>query len=231
MRTARRGLLLVAPALGLVTSAATRPVAGRTVEDVLHAIGPAARDRLRPMFTAAGVPYPPPAVTLLALKQERRLEVWATRGDDAPRRVASYPILAASGGAGPKLREGDRQVPEGVYRLQWLNPASSYHLSMKVDYPNAFDRRWALAEGRTRPGGDIFIHGRDVSIGCLALGDPAIEEMFVLASDVSLPRVKVLIAPVDFRRGRAVAPDPARPAWVDELYRTLRAEMAALAAP
>jgi hypothetical protein len=211
--------------LALVTM--TAPLDARTVEGVVGQLGPAARERLRPHFTAAGVPYPPRAVTLLALKEERRLELWAGRAN-AMRLVRSYAILAASGGPGPKLRQGDLQVPEGAYRIPWLNPNSLYHLSMKVDYPNALDRRQARRDGRTDPGGDIFIHGRDVSIGCIALGDPAIEELFVLAADVGLPRVKVLIAPRDLRlhAGRGVA--SGRPAWVDELYRSLREEMRAL---
>jgi hypothetical protein len=224
---AHRGHVAAGAALALASLMA--PAAGaRTVADVVRTLGPAARERLRPSFDAARVAYPPRAVTLLALKEERRVEVWA-RGPSGPSRsVVSYPILAASGGAGPKLREGDRQVPEGAYRVLWLNPASSYHLSMKVDYPNAHDVRQARAEGRTALGGDIFIHGRDVSIGCIALGDPAIEELFVLASDVGLPRVAVLIAPRDFRRRPPDAGDRGHAPWVADLYRTLHAEMAAL---
>jgi hypothetical protein len=109
------------------------------------------------------------------------LELWTE--DTAARLVHRYPVLAASGALGPKLRQGDLQVPEGVYRVLWLNPNSSYHLSMKLDYPNAFDREHARRDRRTDLGGDIFVHGRAVSIGCVALGDPAIEELFVLAAD------------------------------------------------
>ena len=221
----RRGVVL---ATVLPTTLATaRHMDARSVADVVRDMGPAARERLRPHFAAAGVAYPPRSVTLLALKEERRVELWAAAAG-SPRIVRSYPVLAASGVAGPKLREGDLQVPEGVYRIPLLNPNSQYHLSMKVDYPNAFDRRRARAEGRTRLGGDIFIHGRAVSIGCIAVGDPAIEELFVLASDVGLARIKVLIAPRDLRQsaGRDVAPSGSP--WLDELYAALRAEMAAL---
>ena len=225
METMGRHGVLLALALG----APACPAEARSVADVVRSVGPAARERLAPRFAATGVAYPPRSFTLLALKEERRVELWA--GDaGALRLVHTYPIRAASGTAGPKLREGDRQVPEGVYRILWLNPNSSYHLSLKVDYPNAFDRRRARAEGRTHLGGDIFIHGRDVSIGCIALGDPAIEELFVLSSDVRLPRVKVVIAPRDLRLhgGRDVASAPDR--WTDELHRALSAEMAVLSA-
>jgi murein L,D-transpeptidase YafK len=195
----------------------------RTVDDVLRRVGPGRRAQLQARFKQAAVAYPPRRVTLAAFKQERELEVWASDGG-AFRRVAGYPIQAASGGPGPKLREGDLQVPEGVYRLTVLNPNSSYHLSMRVDYPNAYDRQRAREEGRTRLGGDIYVHGRAVSIGCLAMGDEAIEELFVLAADTGLPRTRIVIAP-----NRAVGPAPAQPPWLGDLYGRIRGELAALA--
>ena len=198
---------------------------GRTVADVVRALGPQARARLQPHFERAGVAYPPRTATFVALKAERRFELWAedARGQHF---VREYEIQAASGRLGPKLVEGDLQVPEGLYRVLFLNPTSSYHLSMKLDYPNAFDRRQAARDGRTQLGGDIFIHGRAVSIGCIALGDPAIEELFVLAHDVGVPRLKAVLAPRDFRRQR---PDAAglRPdlPWLPELYAQLEREL------
>lgn len=197
----------------------------RSIESVVSFLGSAARERLRPHFERARVAYPPAAVMLLAFKQERTLELWA-KGGGAPRFVRRYDILAASGGPGPKLREGDRQVPEGRYRVLWLNPNSSYHLSLKLDYPNAFDLAQARRDGRTRLGGDIFIHGRAVSIGCLALGDEAIEEIFTLASDVGVAQVNALIAPVDFRV-RELRADERRHdlPWLDGLYDELRREL------
>ena len=231
MSGARRSLLLTGAATALVAVTGAHTTQARTIEDVVRDVGAAARARLHPSFAAAGIAYPPRSVTLLALKEERRVELWATGASGPRRRLTSYPILAASGGAGPKLREGDRQVPEGVYRILWLNPASSYHLSLKVDYPNAFDRRQARADGRTSLGGDIFIHGRDVSIGCIALGDPAVEELFVLAHDVGLSHLKVVIAPRDLRTPRTGPLESGHAPWVDGLYDVLRAEMAALGAP
>lgn len=190
------------------------------MEAALAEYGPPARDRLRPAFLAAHVPFPPERVWLVALKDERRLELWA--GSPASRTlVKEYAILAASGGPGPKRREGDLQVPEGLYRILWLNPASSYHLSMKVDYPNELDRAKARADRRTQLGGDIFIHGRNVSIGCLALGDPAIEELFVLAADVGVAHVQAVIVPHDFRRRPPALPARPDPAWLPELYAAL----------
>jgi murein L,D-transpeptidase YafK len=197
--------------------------AARTVQDVLTRFGPAVRQRLKPSFRAAGVAYPPKRLTLLAFKEERRLEVWAGA---APRAVfiREYAVVAASGGPGPKLVQGDGQVPEGIYRILWLNPNSRFHLSMKLDYPNAFDRRKAVGDGRTQLGGDIFIHGNAVSIGCLAMGDEAIEELFVLAADTGVRNIDVVIAPRDLRR---VSREhvPLRVAWADDLYRRLETEL------
>jgi hypothetical protein len=196
----------------------------RTVADVLTIYGPDARKRLAPHFERAGVAYPPKHLAFLVFKQERRLSVWARGADQQWRFVRHYPVLAASGHAGPKLREGDYQVPEGVYRIEHLNPNSSYHLSMKVSYPNPFDRAKAKLDGRTRLGGDIFIHGNRVSIGCVAVGDPAIEEMFTLVAETGHPTVQVLIAPNDLRVAGAVVHERS-PLWVGELYRTILAAL------
>lgn len=192
----------------------------QTLEQVLERYGPAARARLLPYFRAQGIDYPPPAITLLAIKDRASLELWA-QGADGPRQIRTYPIRGLSGHAGPKLREGDRQVPEGIYRILGFNPNSLYHLSMKLDYPNLFDRDRAAAEGRTRPGSNIFIHGKAVSIGCLAMGDRGIEELFVLSHDVGPANIGVAIAPSDPRQG-ALALDGGPP-WVAELYRNLEA--------
>ena len=202
-----------------------RMFGARSVADVLGAYGAKARERMAPHFEKAGVQYPPQRIALLVFKKERRLAVWAAGADGRWRYVRSYPVLAASGEAGPKLREGDRQVPEGLYRISWLNPNSSYHLSMKVDYPNDFDRRMAARERRTRLGGDIFIHGNAVSIGCVAIGDRAIEELFTLVADTGHARVKVIIAPNDLRIGRPVTRANA-PAWLAGLYRSIAAALA-----
>ena len=123
------------------------------------------------------------------------------------------------------FRSGDRQVPEGLYDIDLLNPNSKFSVSMRVNYPNDFDKAMALKENRKDPlGGAIMIHGRSSSIGCLAMGDPASEELFVLASDIGIEKVKVIIAPQDFRvKARptlAHAPD-----WLDGLYDQIEAAM------
>ncbi|MCB9948271.1 MAG: hypothetical protein H6842_10640 [Rhodospirillaceae bacterium] len=216
---------------GLASRIRARLRRPRSVGDAVAAYGPEARARLRPGFAAAGAAYPPAAVTLIGLKAERRIEVWAPGPSGRPVRVAAYGVVAASGGPGPKLREGDRQVPEGFYPVTALNPNSSFHLSLRVGYPSDEDRELAAVDGRTDLGGDIMIHGAGGSVGCLALTNRAIEEVFVLAADTGIAAMQVILAPRDLR-GRAVpaVPDGA-PAWTADRYARLHAAMAAFAVP
>ncbi len=198
----------------------------RTVAAVLERYGPAAESRLLPHFEAASVSYPPSGITLVALKAERRLELWA-EGSDGPVYITAYPILGASGGPGPKLRQGDLQVPEGVYGIPALNPNSSFHLSLRVDYPSPADREAARSDGRSQLGGDIFIHGKRGSVGCLAMGDQAIEELFVLAARTEAENRHLISVPWDLRtaEGRK-RPRPAGPPWLATRYDALQRALA-----
>ncbi len=196
-----------------------------TIEQRLAQIEPASSERLKVKFAAAGVAYPPAGVTLVGLKAEKRLQLYARAGGKEWRLVHSYPVLAASGTHGPKLREGDRQVPEGLYDIDLLNPNSKFSVSMRVNYPNDFDRAMAAKEKRRDPlGGAIMIHGRASSIGCLAMGDPAAEELFVLAHAIGISQVKVIIAPVDFRSKPWPKIEKA-PAWLNGLYGRIEAAL------
>ena len=202
----------------------------RTVDEVLIATGPAARARMESGFDAAGIAYPPQSVTLIGLKAEWRLEVWVPRLQGRAAKVADHPVLAASGGPGPKLREGDRQVPEGLYPITFLNANSRFHLSLRVGYPNAEDRAHAAREGRTNLGGDIMIHGAGGSVGCLALANESIEELFVLVADVGIAAVQTILAPHDMRGDRVPAIPPGAPEWTAARYATVHAAMARFAA-
>jgi len=200
-----------------------------TIQQRLDQYGPVARWRLAAHFKRAGVAYPPDELVLVGIKHTWQLEVWARGKQGTPmRRVATYPILAGSGTLGPKLREGDGQVPEGLYRIESLNPNSSYHLSLRVSYPNDFDRRNAAAEGRRNLGGDIMIHGSNCSVGCLAMGDPASEDLFVMASDTGLDSTSIILTPVDFRV-RNLPPDTTpQPGWTKALYQDIRRKLGEL---
>jgi murein L,D-transpeptidase YafK len=203
----------------------------KTVADRLEQYGTNARARLAPFFVKAVVAYPPTALAFIGLKEEKTLQIYAKSGTNGFKFIREYPILAASGVAGPKLREGDKQVPEGIYPIEWLNPNSSYHLSMRIGYPNAFDREQAAKDGRTKLGGDIMIHGNAKSVGCLAMGDEAAEEFFVLAADTKIENITVIIAPVDFRAGKTLATDAKLPGWTATLYPQIRSRLAEFPSP
>jgi L,D-transpeptidase catalytic domain len=204
------------------------PLPGQwTVGDVLQAYGKNVKAKLGHYFSKAKVSYPPQEVTLIAFKQEKKLELWA-RDNGEFRFIRDYFIMAASGEVGPKLRQGDRQVPEGIYRITDLNPNSHYHLSMKINYPNEFDLIHAEQEGRTDLGSDIFIHGKDASIGCLAVGDAAIRELFVLTAQVGVSNVKVVIAPHDPKLYPLLANSEELPEWTSELYTMISREIEAV---
>lgn len=217
----------VEAALGVIRQKVS---AKKTVEQRLQEYGPAARARLRPHFDRAKVSYPPPRLAFVGIKDEQRLEIYAAGPDGKFRFIRSHPILAASGVVGPKLREGDGQVPEGIYAIESLNPNSSYHLALRVSYPNAFDREQARRDGRAKLGGDIMIHGKAVSIGCLAMGDEAAEDLFVLVADTGRGNVEVVLTPVDFRRGKNLPKAANLPLWSESLYETIRARLRELPA-
>ena len=197
----------------------------------LAEIQPAANMRLVQRFEAAKAAWPPAEITFIAIKDEKVLELHARPAGGAWKLVHRYRVLAASGGIGPKLRQGDRQVPEGIYGIAYLNPNSDYHVSLKVNYPNAFDRQMAAAEGRKDLGGDIMIHGKNLSAGCLAVGDEAAEELFTLAAYVGLQHVKLIITPTDFRQNGQKSVDAGQPAWVPKLYVEVASAMADFKAP
>ena len=193
-----------------------------TVAERLVQYGPAARERLLPDFQSGALAYPPAQAALIGIKDQKVLELWARNEAGPFVRVKRYPIRAASGRLGPKLREGDRQVPEGLYRIEALNPNSRFHLALRVNYPNAFDQRQGQKDCRRDLGSDIMIHGSDVSVGCLAMGDKAIEELFVLVADTGRENTELILTPVDFRTSALPTDAGDLPAWSDELYGQIR---------
>jgi murein L,D-transpeptidase YafK len=110
-------------------------------------------------------------------KEEMVLEVWLKQ-DRSFAHFKTYPICTIGGrGLGPKTAKGDGRAPEGFYYVgpAQMNPHSSYHLAFNLGYPNTYDRT------RGRTGGSLMVHGRCVSIGCFAMGDRSIEEIYALA--------------------------------------------------
>jgi len=150
-----------------------------TVDDRLAEYAAAVEARLAPRFRVAGLAYPPRELAFVALKDERRLEVWGR--------------------------------------------------TIRLDYPNAFDRRMARFDGRTNLGGDIMIHGSVVSIGCIAIGDLAAEDVFVMSALAGIGNVRVIVAPADFRAGAAAPSGDGVPVWTRELYEAIASELSGFA--
>lgn len=150
-------------------------------------------------------------VHIRIFKQSSELEVWLRDGARYEL-FETYPICSYSGDLGPKLKEGDRQSPEGFYRVttDHLNPNSSYHLSFNLGFPNAYDQ----SHGRT--GSYLMVHGKCVSIGCYAMTDRGIEEIYLLTEAALLAgqeAVDVHVFP--FRMTDDAMAEHAGSQWID----------------
>ncbi len=165
----------------------------------------------------------PDKLVLIGLKYEKVLEVWGELHGKW-QHIYNYPFSAFSGRLGPKIEEGDRQIPEGIYRVTFLNPKSKFHLSMRLNYPNAFDKMVAKRDKRTDLGSDIMIHGSDRTVGCIPIGDESIEELYFLAEKVGIQNIKVILSPIDFRT-RDVRIKNKKYPWLKGLYSNIKKEM------
>ncbi len=193
----------------------------QAVDRAIKRYGLRVEPQLKSYFKKAGVSYPPRDIALLAFKSERKVELWAKNQDQSWKHVHNYPLTGFSGRLGPKLRENDKQIPEGVYKLVNFNPFSSMHLSMMINYPNNYDRQKGYQDGRRNLGNNIFIHGKNLSVGCLAIGDLAIDQLFILARRVGLEHIQVIIAPNDLRNKKPSTSTFAQPRWLPELYKQI----------
>lgn len=175
-------------AMGLVDSFLDDTPRGRAREDRAKQLKSGI---LKDLFASAGLSYPPKRLFFRVFKEEREFEVWASDDRRGPMdHLATYTVCHASGKAGPKTRQGDGQVPEGFYRLDALNRNSNYFLSMHVNYPNELDRKLR------RTGSAIMVHGNCVSIGCMAMSDDRIMELYLMVKDSGLlPNVPIHIFP------------------------------------
>ena len=189
----------------------------RSVESRLQSFGNEARKRLQ-------LACQPVKLVIIALKSEKRLELWGQDTNGKPFFIKSYPILAASGTAGPKLREGDRQVPEGFYNIESLHPNSHFYLALKIAYPSHEDIKIAIAEKRDTKqlGSNIMLHGRGGSVGCISVENQAVEEIFYLAGKLGKENISLLIMPFDFRKN----PLPVvQKDWLRKRYQQLSSEV------
>ena len=116
-------------------------------------------------------------IYIRAFKSEMELELWGRNSTDQKfQLIKKYDVCRNSGVLGPKRKQGDLQVPEGFYHIDRFNPSSTYHLSLGINYPNKSDRILGL---KGKLGGDIFIHGECVTIGCLPMTNDLIKEIYI----------------------------------------------------
>lgn len=197
------------------------PDKNRTTEQVVNTCLDKTASRYKAILEQKGMAFPPPNLQLLAFKEEQKLEVYANK-----KWLHTYRFKAYSGKRGPKQREGDRQIPEGIYQVEHLNPNSQFHISFKINYPNERDKKRATLAGIQNPGTDIFIHGKQVSVGCIPIGDAYIEELYTLVALAGEKNVQVIIFPNDARKLGKFLPCEVCPPDVNELYEELKAELA-----
>jgi len=165
-------------------------------------------DSLGREFRRKGVDYPASDLYLRVFKSQNELEVWARNKDATEYRlVRTMRICALSGGLGPKRYKGDLQVPEGAYYIDSFNPQSNYHLSLKLSYPNYSDRTASGRDGGQDLGGDIFIHGGCVTIGCIPLMDEGIKQLYVICLNARASgqaNIPVAVYPTRFNKAGVI---------------------------
>jgi murein L,D-transpeptidase YafK len=116
---------------------------------------------------------------MIAYKASDEYELYVKKkSSDTYQLLKTYSICSKSGSLGPKRKQGDMQVPEGFYHVDRFNPASNFYLSLGINYPNSSDR---IKSNASNLGGDIFIHGACVTIGCLPMTTDKIKEIYMYA--------------------------------------------------
>lgn len=162
-------------------------------------------DVIRKEFEAKNLKWPAKYVYIRSFKYDSQLEVWAkNERNEKFKLFKTYKVCALAGTMGPKRLEGDYQVPEGFYYINEFNAKSTYHLSLGLNYPNTSDK---ILSDALKPGGEIFIHGSCVTVGCIPLTDPMIEELYIIsayAKDQGQDFIPVHIFPIRFNVPKSV---------------------------
>ena len=163
-------------------------------------------DTLKKQFAAKKLRWPAAQLYIRSFKYDSQLEVWVKQESESIFTLfKTYPVCALAGSLGPKRVQGDYQVPEGFYYINEFNPYSSYYLSLGLNYPNASDR---VLSDSIKPGGDIYIHGSCVTVGCIPITDQQIDELYILATfarDAGQDFIPVHIFPCRFDVPRSKA--------------------------
>jgi murein L,D-transpeptidase YafK len=158
-------------------------------------------DSLKAQFEAKGLVWPAKYVYIRSFKYDSQLEVWVKDKKSEPYKLfKTYKVCALAGNLGPKRFEGDFQVPEGFYYFNEFKARSNYHLALGINYPNASDR---MLSDSIRPGGDVYVHGSCVTVGCIPITDTPIEELYVLAANTrnaGQDYIPVHVFPLKFKK-------------------------------
>jgi murein L,D-transpeptidase YafK len=134
---------------------------------------------LKEVYTQKDLDFNKQEIFIRVFKEEAELELWARNiGNKKFTLVKTFQICSSSGEPGPKRKNGDYQTPEGFYYIDRFNPYSNFYLSLGINYPNASDK---ILGSKGNLGGDIFIHGNCVTIGCMPLTDDKIKELYIIA--------------------------------------------------
>ncbi|MFT4153262.1 L,D-transpeptidase family protein [Parafilimonas sp.] len=165
-------------------------------------------DTLKKQLAAAGLQWPVKQMYIRSFKYDSQLEVWVRNSQGEPFKLfKTYSVCALAGTLGPKRMQGDYQVPEGFYYINEFKPNSNYHMSLGLNYPNASDKI-VCTTNRLNPGGDIYIHGSCITVGCIPIQDPQIEELYILAMSAKSNGqdfIPVHIYPIRFSNPKSIA--------------------------
>jgi murein L,D-transpeptidase YafK len=138
-------------------------------------------DTLKKQFAAAGLQWPAKEIYIRSFKYDSQMEVWVRNSEGETFKLFKiYSICVLPGSLGPKRMAGDYQVPEGFYYINEFKPNGAYHMALGLNYPNPSDKI-VSGSNNMNPGGDIYIHGGCVTVGCIPIQDPQIEELYILA--------------------------------------------------
>ncbi len=167
----------IAVAVSIITAASALVAACSQAPTIPASEQPLSKDTLS-MLGRKGMDVSAP-IFVRIFKEESELEVWKLRNDGRYYHFKTYPICNWSGALGPKMRQGDKQAPEGFYSIttDQLNPNSKFHLAFNLGYPNSYDK------SKYRTGQHLMVHGDCKSAGCYAMTDALIEEIYALSRE------------------------------------------------
>lgn len=156
---------------------------------------------LRNEFKEKNLSYPPQNILFMSFKAEGELQVWVKENESEFYVLFKvYDVCQKSGDFGPKRKQGDKQVPEGIYTINAFNPMSDYYLSLGISYPNLSDIK---KSENLELGGDIYIHGSCVTVGCLPMTDEKMKEIYllsILAKNEGQENIPIYLYPFKFNK-------------------------------